>query len=46
MIPGVQRDWPIPAISGMHREAMKTADEAVQVCLNLAMEAARKEKLG
>lgn len=45
VIPRVVREWPLPAIEGMYRDALKTADnEARRVSLNLAIEEARKEK--
>lgn len=40
----VDRDWPLPAIEGMYRNAMKSADDAQQRALNAAIETARAEK--
>ncbi len=44
VIPGIDRGWPLAAIEGMYREAMKRADEVGQRKLNIAIEAARTEK--
>lgn len=41
----VDRTWPLPAIEGMWRDAMKAApDNARMAALNIAIEQARKEK--
>jgi hypothetical protein len=40
----VDRAWPLPAIEGMYRSAMKGADPERMRALNAAIEAARAEK--
>ncbi len=44
VIPEIKREWPLAAIEGMYRDAMKRSNEARQIELNAAIEAARMEK--
>jgi hypothetical protein len=41
---GANREWPLPAIEGMYRSAVRGASEEKLLALNLAIESARKEK--